>query len=132
MGLTSVREKKKFRQMKIKMNKKIKKDNTVFIGKGDKKFLPLYKKRQMKKYFSFAAYTHKKNCAILFCRNLPKRKHRRLLLQSYLMAHVKIRLVLLYSYPDTVHGITLHKTLLSTSLAVRKPSINVVEKGVRL
>ena len=48
------------------------------------------------------------------------------------MAHAKIRLELLHSCPDTVHGITLHKTLLSTSLATRKPSINSVEKGIQL
>ena len=34
------------------------------------------------------------------------------------MAHIPIRLVLLYPYPDTVHGGLLHKTLLSTLLAV--------------
>ena len=43
-----------------------------------------------------------------------------------------IRLVLLRSRPDTVHGIALHKTLRSTFLAVRRPSINDVEKGVQL
>ena len=48
------------------------------------------------------------------------------------MAHPNIRLVLLHSCPDTVHGIALHKTLLSTFLAVRRPSINDVEKGVQL
>ena len=32
------------------------------------------------------------------------------------MAHEQIRLVLLYPYPDTVHGNSLHKTLRSTSL----------------
>ena len=48
------------------------------------------------------------------------------------MAHVTLRLVLLHSCPDTVHGITLHKTLLSTFLTARKPSINIVEKGVQL
>ena len=73
-----------------------------------------------------------KNCAILCCRNLPKRKRRRWLLQSYLMAHANIRLELLHSCPDTVHGITLHKTLRSTFLTARKPSINYVEKGVQL
>jgi len=35
------------------------------------------------------------------------------------MAHEQIRLVLLYPYPDTVHGSPLHKTLLSTSLTER-------------
>ena len=35
------------------------------------------------------------------------------------MAHEQIRLVLLYPYPDTVHGSPLHKTLLSTFLAER-------------
>ena len=35
------------------------------------------------------------------------------------MAHEPHRLVLLYPYPDTVHGSPLHKTLLSTSLALR-------------
>ena len=35
------------------------------------------------------------------------------------MAHAQIRLVLLYPYPDTVHGSTLHKTLRSTSLSTR-------------
>ena len=41
------------------------------------------------------------------------------------MAHGQIRLVLLYPYPDTVHGSPLHKTLLSTSLAERGlPRIN--------
>ena len=74
----------------------------------------------------------KKNCAILFCRNSPKRKHRRRLLQSYLMAHANFRLELLRTRPDTVHGIALHKTLRSTFLTVRKPPINSVEKGVRL
>ena len=73
-----------------------------------------------------------KNCAILCCRNLPKWKRRRWLLQSYLMAHAKIRLELLHSCPDTVHGITLHKTLRSTFLTTRKPSINSVEKGIQL
>ncbi len=48
------------------------------------------------------------------------------------MAHANIRLVLLRSRPDTVHGNALHKTLLSTFLTTRKPSINCVEKGVRL
>ena len=48
------------------------------------------------------------------------------------MAHANFRLVLLHSCPDTVHGITLHKTLLSTFLTARKPSINLVEKGVQL
>ncbi len=43
-----------------------------------------------------------------------------------------IRLELLHSCPDTVHGITLHKTLLSTSLTMRRPPINFVEKGIRL
>ena len=42
-----------------------------------------------------------------------------------------IRLELLHSCPDTVHGITLHKTLRSTFLTARKPSINFVEKGIR-
>ena len=35
------------------------------------------------------------------------------------MAHEQIRLVLLYPYPDTVHGGPLHKTLKSTSLTER-------------
>ena len=35
------------------------------------------------------------------------------------MAHVRFRLVLLYPYPDTVHGGTLHETLRSTSLTER-------------
>ena len=43
-----------------------------------------------------------------------------------------IRLELLHSCPDTVHGITLHKTLRSTFLTARKPSINPVGKGIRL
>ena len=73
-----------------------------------------------------------KNCAILCCRHLPKWKRRRWLLQSYLMAHANIRLELLHSCPDTVHGITLHKTLRSTFLTARKPSINSVEKGIQL
>ena len=47
------------------------------------------------------------------------------------MAHAKIRLELLHSCPDTVHGITLHKTLRSTFLTARKPSINPVGKGIR-
>ena len=49
-----------------------------------------------------------------------------------LAAPGKVCLVLLHSCPDTVHGITLHKTLLSTFLTARKPSINLVEKGVQL
>ena len=48
------------------------------------------------------------------------------------MAHANFRLVLLRSRPDTVRGITLHKTLLSTFLTMRVPSINDVEKGVQL
>ena len=48
------------------------------------------------------------------------------------MAHANIRLVLLHPCPDTVHGITLHKPLLSTFLTARKPSINLVSKGVQL
>ena len=48
------------------------------------------------------------------------------------MAHANICLVLLHSCPDTVHNITLHKTLRSTFLTARKPSINLVEKGVQL
>ena len=48
------------------------------------------------------------------------------------MAHATLRLVLLRSRPDTVHGDALHKTLLSTFLAARGPSIKYVEKGVRL
>ena len=32
------------------------------------------------------------------------------------MAHARNRLVLLYSYPDTVRGVALHKTLKSTRL----------------
>ncbi len=43
-----------------------------------------------------------------------------------------IRLVLLRSRPDTVHGIVLHKTLLSTFLTPCRPPISVVEKGVQL
>ena len=35
------------------------------------------------------------------------------------MAHEQIRLVLLYPYPDTVHGSPLHETLRSTFLAER-------------
>ena len=48
------------------------------------------------------------------------------------MAHATLRLVLLRSRPDTVHGDALHKTLLSTFLAARGPSIKYVEKGVQL
>ena len=77
-------------------------------------------------------YLIQKNCASLFCRKLPEWKRRRWLLQSYLMAHAKICLVLLRSRPDTVHSIALHKTLRSTFLTARKPSINYVEKGVQL
>ena len=39
-----------------------------------------------------------------------------------LMAHEQIRLVLLYPYPDTVHGSPLHETLRSTFLTERRPS----------
>ena len=48
------------------------------------------------------------------------------------MAHANFRLVLLRSRPDTVRDIALHKTLLSTFLMTRIPSINDVEKGVQL
>ena len=52
-------------------------------------------------------------------RVIPKRKCGRSLLQSTLMAHKLDRLVLLYPYPDTVHGGLLHKTLLSSRLTSR-------------
>ena len=55
----------------------------------------------------------------LFCRNKPKRKPYRWLLQSYLMAHRSNCLVLLYPYPDTVRSLRLHKTLISTLLIRR-------------
>ena len=60
-----------------------------------------------------------KNCEGFFCYDLPERKQSRCLLQSFLMAHDGHRLVLLYPYPDTVRGPTLHKTLLSTVLTPR-------------
>ena len=47
----------------------------------------------------------------------PERYLCRWLPQSYLVAHNCDCLVLLYSYPDTVHRQSLHKTLLSTLLA---------------
>ena len=52
-------------------------------------------------------------------RVIPKRKCGRSLLQSTPMAHRLDRLVLLYPYPDTVHGGLLHKTLLSSRLTSR-------------
>lgn len=60
----------------------------------------------------------KKLCS-LFCRNKPKRKPYRRLLQSYPMAHRGNCLVLLYPYPDTVRSPRLHKTLVSTLLIRR-------------
>lgn len=45
------------------------------------------------------------------------------------MAHAKHRLVLLRPRPDTVRGFTLHKTLISTFLTARIPSITSVGKG---
>ena len=45
------------------------------------------------------------------------------------MAHAKHRLVLLRPRPDTVRGFTLHKTLISTFLTARIPSLTSVGKG---
>lgn len=56
---------------------------------------------------------------IIFCHNTPKWKASSQLLQSYLVAHGRVCLVLLPLSSDTVHKWPLHKTLISSSLADR-------------
>ncbi len=92
---------------------------------------PQQRQRRAKQLVSPGAGNSKKLCN-LFCVRKPKRKRRRQLLQSYLMAHAQIRLVLLHPCPDTVHGNALHKTLLSTPLTACGPSIGAPERDIRL
>ena len=76
--------------------------------------------KQKKRRLLYACVDEK--LCILFWRYTPVRYVGRWLLQSFLMAHKMVRLVLLPSSPDTVHGISLHKTLGSTPLtAARLP-----------
>ena len=63
-----------------------------------------------------AGVLYKKIPCVFTRQVMPKRWRYRRLLQSNLMAHAFIRLVLLYSYSDTVRGNELHKTLISTLL----------------
>lgn len=70
-----------------------------------------------------------KNCAVLSRPNAPERYSGRRLLQSSLMAHNAVCLVLLPSSPDTVHNASLHKTLVSTPRTPVPASHTPASKG---
>lgn len=55
----------------------------------------------------------------------------RWLLHGYLMAHGDIRLMLLHSCPDMVHGSPLHKTLISTFLTDAELPIKYAAHGIQ-
>ena len=75
---------------------------------------------------------NKKNCATFFAKTYRSGNAAGDSCKATLWHTQTIRLELLHSCPDTVHGITLHKTLWSTFLTARKPPIHFVEKGIQL
>ena len=75
-------------------------------------------------------YFPKKLCN-LFCRNKPKRETMQVTPAKLPYGTPSDCLVLLYPYPDTVRSFRLHKTLRSTPLAERSPSICCVERDIQ-